>query len=189
MMRQHITAAQTKLQELRERHAAATESAKATLDKATQTKREAYERLLRARASGAANVSVLHAEHEKATTALQAAQPDADTPNTIAAMLEPKIESAKAELAQAEADHAAARLSALKEVLRVQTERHTKAQEEINDAVLKGLIIQNRLAMLSKVNGSYGLVYQPVTFDRETILTKGKFISSYEAEINAIGEE
>ena len=99
-MRQHITAAQSKLQELQERHAAATESAKATLDKATLAKREAYERLLRARASGAAYVSELHAEHEKATTALQAAQLEADTSSLVAEMLEPQIENTKAELVQ-----------------------------------------------------------------------------------------
>ena len=187
-MRQHITAAQTKLQELQERHATAIESAKATLDKATQAKREAYERLLSARASGAENVSELHAAHEKATTALQAAQLEADTYSIVAQMLGPQIEAAEAELAQAEADHAAARLSVLQEVLRVETERYAKAQEELNDAGLKGIVIQNRLARLSRTeDGLWTIPF--VSFDRETLLTKGKFISSYEAEIAAIGEE
>ena len=148
---------------------------------------KAYELLLRARASGAANVSVLHAEHEKATTALQAAQLEADTFSLIAEMLEPQIRDTKAELVQAESDHAAARLSVLQEALRVQTERHAKAQEELNDSNLRGAVIQNRLARLTRTE--HGLWTMPfVSFDRETLLTKGKFISSFEAEINAIGE-
>ena len=187
-MKQHIAAAQSRLQELQVRHAAATESAQATLDTATRAKREAYELLLRARASGAANVSELHTAHEKAATALQAAQLEADTFGIVAAMLEPQIDAAKDELAQAEADYAVARLTALKEALRVQRERHAKAQEEMNDADIKALIIQNRLAKLLRTNGFYDLVYQPIVFDRETLLTKGKFISRYEAEIEAIGE-
>lgn len=188
-MRQHINAAQSKLQELQDRHASALASAQATLDQATQAKSNAYDRLLRARASGDADVSTLQTAYEKANTALQAAQLDADTSRTVATMLEPQIEAAKTELAQAEADRAAARLKALKEAQRVESERYAKAQEEMNDASLKGLVIQNRLAKLSRrENGFYDLVYQPITFDRETLLTKGALISRYEAEIEAIGE-
>ncbi|ARO87955.1 hypothetical protein EBAPG3_009350 [Nitrosospira lacus] len=188
-MRQHITAAQTKLQELQDRHTAATELAQTTLDKATRVKREAYERLLRARASGAADVSELHIAHEKATTALQAAQLEADTSSTVAAMLEPQLEDAKAELTQAESDHAAARLDALKEAQRVERERYAKAQEEMMDADLKGVVIHNRLARLLRTkDGFYDHVYHPISFDREMLLTKGKIISRYEAEIEVIGE-
>lgn len=188
-MKSTINAAQSKLQDLQDRHASALASAQTTLDQATQAKGAAYDLLLRARASGAASVPGLQVAYEKANTALQAAQLDADTSRTVATMLEPQIEAAKAELAQAESDHAATKLAALKEAHRVERERYAKAQEEMMDADLKGMVIQNRLAELLKTkDGFYHFAYQSITFDRVMLLTKGKLISRYEAEIKAIGE-
>ncbi len=134
------------------------------------------------------DVSALQTEYEKASTALQAAQLDADTSRTVATMLEPQIEAAKAELTQAQAEHAATRIKVLREGQRIEIERCDKLREEINNSNIKAMVIQNRLAILLRgVNGYYG-VERPITFDRETLLTKGALIARLEAEINAIGE-
>ncbi len=147
-MNSKITAANSKLADLQGRHAAATVSAKTTLDDAIQAKSNAYDALLHARASGSADVSKLHAAHDKATSALNAAQLDADTQRTIAAQLEPQIEAAKAELSEVQAEHLSATLETVRDAERVAELRRAKAFDELFEAHVAVVAAHNRATAL-----------------------------------------